>query len=125
MLPSPVFLAVVVLIFPACFCNHRGKNGDSLFAALDPAAKLEGFAPACFQLLDGAHGHRRTDAATSTVDHIAFEIALAYFADERTRLEALGLQVETAEHAWVHWRSLYLTDPEGNQVESVCYDESV
>ncbi len=33
------------------------------------------------------------------------------------RLEALGLQVETAQHAWVHWRSLYVTDPEGNQVE--------
>jgi hypothetical protein len=40
-------------------------------------------------------------------------------------LERLGLQVETAEHAWVHWRSLYVTDPEGNQVELVCYDESV
>ena len=70
-------------------------------------------------------GYRGTDAATSTIDHIAFEMALAEFADERTRLEALGFQVETAEHAWVHWRSLYVTDPEGNQVELVCYDESV
>lgn len=73
----------------------------------------------------GDPGYRGTDAATSTIDHIAFEIALPDFADERTRLEALGLQVETAEHAWVHWRSLYVTDPEGNQVELVCYDESV
>jgi catechol-2,3-dioxygenase len=70
-------------------------------------------------------GYRGTDAATSTVDHIAFEIPLADFANEKERLEALGLQVETAEHAWVHWRSLYITDPEGNQVELVCYDESV
>jgi len=70
-------------------------------------------------------GYRGTDAATSTIDHIAFEIALADFADERSRLEELGLQVETAEHAWGHWRSLYVTDPEGNQVELVCYDESV
>jgi len=70
-------------------------------------------------------GYRGTDAATSTIDHIAFEISLADFADERTRLETLGLQVETAEHAWVHWRSLYVTDPEGNQVELVCYDEGV
>jgi catechol 2,3-dioxygenase-like lactoylglutathione lyase family enzyme len=73
----------------------------------------------------GAPGYRGTDAATSTIDHIAFEIALADFAGERTRLEALGLQVETTEHAWVHWRSLYVTDPEGNLVELVCYDESV
>ncbi len=70
-------------------------------------------------------GYRGTDAATSTIDHIAFEIALTDFADERKRLEALGLQVETAEHAWVRWRSLYVTDPEGNQVELVCYDGSV
>jgi len=70
-------------------------------------------------------GYRGTDAATSTIDHIAFEIALTDFADERNRLEALGLQVETAEHAWVRWRSLYVTDPEGNQVELVCYDGSV
>ena len=70
-------------------------------------------------------GYRGTDAATSTIDHIAFEIALTDFADERKRLEALGLQVETAEHAWVRWRSLYVTDPEGNQVELACYDGSV
>ena len=95
---------------------------------------------AFFKIADGFGGHtqvlalfdrsqsaryRGTDAATSTIDHIAFEIPLADFADERKRLEALGLQVETAEHAWVHWRSLYVTDPEGNQVELVCYDGSV
>ena len=73
----------------------------------------------------GSHGYRGLDAALSTIDHIAFEIPLADFADEKKRLEALGLQVETAEHAWVHWRSLYVADPEGNQVELVCYDKSV
>jgi catechol-2,3-dioxygenase len=95
---------------------------------------------AFFKIADGYDGHtqvlalfdrsqspdyRRTDAATSTIDHIAFEIPLADFAAEKKRLEALGLQVETAEHAWVHWRSLYVADPEGNQVELVCYDASV
>jgi catechol-2,3-dioxygenase len=70
-------------------------------------------------------GYRGTDAATSTIDHIAFEIPLDDFANERKKLEALGLQVETAEHTWVHWRSLYVSDPEGNQVELVCYDASV
>jgi len=70
-------------------------------------------------------GYRVTDAATSTIDHIAFEIPLADLEPEKKRLEALGLRVETAEHGWVHWRSLYVTDPEGNQVELVCYDESV
>jgi catechol-2,3-dioxygenase len=70
-------------------------------------------------------GYRETDAVTSSVDHIAFEILLADFAGELTRLKGLGLQVETAEHAWTHWRSLYVADPEGNQVELVCYDAIV
>jgi len=70
-------------------------------------------------------GYRRTNAPTSTIDHIAFEIPLSEFENELKRLRALGLQVEIAEHAWVHWRSVYVTDPEGNQVELVCYDESV
>jgi catechol-2,3-dioxygenase len=69
--------------------------------------------------------YRGIDAETSTIDHIAFEIPLADFEQEKKRLQALGLEVETAEHAWVHWRSLYVTDPEGNQVELVCYDGSV
>jgi catechol 2,3-dioxygenase len=70
-------------------------------------------------------GYRGTDPATSTIDHIAFEIPLADFEGEKKRLEGLALQVEIAEHAWVHWRSLYVTDPEGTQVELVCYDHNV
>jgi catechol-2,3-dioxygenase len=95
---------------------------------------------AFFKIADGYGGHtqvlalfdrsqntsyRGTDAATTTIDHIAFEIALADFAEELKRLRGLGLKVETAEHAWMHWRSLYVNDPEGNQVELVCYDGGV
>ena len=54
------------------------------------------------------------DAEQTTVDHIAFAISLADFAAEKSRLEALGLQVDVTTHAWVQWRSLYVTDPEGN-----------
>ena len=35
-------------------------------------------------------GYRGTDATTSTIDHIAFEVSLADFAGEKERLEALG-----------------------------------
>ena len=62
---------------------------------------------------------------TTTLHHVAFTISLADFASEKERLEQLGLDVETQEHEWVHWRSLYVPDPEGNLVELVCYDESV
>ena len=64
-------------------------------------------------------------AKASTVDHIAFTIDRQDFEGERSRLEALGLKVETANHAWVVWRSLYIHDPEGNEVELVCYDPTV
>lgn len=61
----------------------------------------------------------------TTVDHIAFNIDLADYEPERRRLEALGLQVEVNQHDWVKWRSLYFHDPEGNQLELVCYDASL
>ncbi len=61
----------------------------------------------------------------TTVDHIAFAIDSAEYEPEIRRLEQLGMQVRTAEHAWVHWRSLYLDDPEGNTIEWVCYDGAI
>jgi hypothetical protein len=70
-------------------------------------------------------GYRGLYAATSTVAHIAFEIALADYESEKARFESLGVTVTTAEHAWVHWGSLYVFDPDGNEVEWVCYDESI
>jgi len=73
----------------------------------------------------GSPDYRGPEAAASTIDHIAFEIALDDFVAAKQRLEGLGLQVETTEHAWVHWRSLYVTDPEGNRIEFVCYDSRV
>ena len=59
------------------------------------------------------------------MDHIAFAIALDDYAAELDRLKGLGLEVQTATHDWVKWRSLYVRDPEGNEVELVCYDPSV
>ena len=61
-------------------------------------------------------------ADLGTVDHIAFTIDLEDYESERRRLENLGLEVEVQEHPWVKWRSLYIHDPEGNEVELVCYD---
>jgi catechol 2,3-dioxygenase-like lactoylglutathione lyase family enzyme len=95
---------------------------------------------AFFRLGDGYGGHTQVlalfdrsagsnytglNSAKSTVDHLAFEISLGDYERERRRLTELGLTVTTAEHGWVHWRSLYVDDPEGNTVELVCYDPSV
>ena len=65
------------------------------------------------------------DPDKSTLHHIAFTISASDYETEKQRLENLGLDVETGVHAWVHYRSLYITDPEGNVVEFVCYDASV
>ncbi len=61
----------------------------------------------------------------STLDHLAFEIDLAEYEREHNRLKQLGLSVETTSFQWVGWRSLYISDPEGNTVEFVCYDPSI
>lgn len=65
------------------------------------------------------------DPEKTTLHHIAFTIGLADFAAEKERLEKVGLVVETQEYKWMHWRSLYVADPEGNEIELVCYDESI
>jgi catechol 2,3-dioxygenase-like lactoylglutathione lyase family enzyme len=95
---------------------------------------------AFFKIADGYGGHtqilalfdRRSQsgytglsAAQTTVDHLAFTIAREDFEAERTRLEGLGCKLTFANHDWVHWRSLYVNDPEGNNVEFVCYDPTV
>ena len=70
-------------------------------------------------------GYRGLSAGMTTVDHFAFTISLDDYQAEKKRLEAHGVAVQVDEHSWVHWRSLYFLDPEGNEVEFVCYDPSV
>jgi catechol 2,3-dioxygenase-like lactoylglutathione lyase family enzyme len=59
----------------------------------------------------------------STLHHIALNIALEDFEPEKERLEALGLEVRAVDHEWIHVHSLYFSDPEGNLLEFVSYDE--
>ena len=66
------------------------------------------------------NGYRRPP-----LDHFAFEIAQEDYAGELLRLEALGVEVHTTTHAWTHWRSIFITDPEGNIVEWVCHDPDI
>jgi len=61
----------------------------------------------------------------TTLHHIALNIALEDFESEKMRLESLGLKVNASTHEWLHVRSLYFPDPEGNLLEFVCYDASV
>ena len=93
-----------------------------------------------FKIAEGFHGHTQVLAlfdrkgdepelevgqSTTTLDHFAFAIAAADYEAEKARLESAGLEVTTAYHEWVGWRSLYVQDPEGNEVELVCKCDDV
>lgn len=95
---------------------------------------------AFFKIADGFAGHTQILAlfdrsadpngqppsqAHTTVDHIAFTVDVKDFESEKARLEAAGLETRTSIHAWVQWRSLYVTDPDENSVEFVCFDPSI
>ncbi len=67
----------------------------------------------------------RIDENATTLDHVAFTVLLEDFEAEKERIDKLGIPLVTAEHEWVHWRSFYIKDPEGNEVEWVCYDQDV
>jgi catechol-2,3-dioxygenase len=61
----------------------------------------------------------------TTLHHIALNVALDDFESEKMRLEGLGLKVNATVHEWIHVRSMYFSDPEGNSLEFVAYDETV
>ena len=68
----------------------------------------------------------QVDIAMSSLDHIAFEIPLEHFQAERERLQQLGLEVSEriwrGEYAWLGARSLFLDDPDGNNIELIAHD---
>ena len=46
-------------------------------------------------------------------------------ASDLAGLKSKPFGLKFATHGWVHWRSLYVRDAEGNNVELVCFDPSV
>ena len=65
------------------------------------------------------------DGAAPSLHHVAFEIPLAEYAGALDALTQAGLNPETNAHGWIGWRSIYISDPDGNTVELVAADPSV
>ena len=88
-----------------------------------------------FKVADGYGGHSQNLALfeasntlnpqESTLHHIALNVAIEDFETEKMRLEGLGIKIDATVHEWLHVRSLYFYDPEGNHLEFVAYDETV
>jgi catechol 2,3-dioxygenase len=60
----------------------------------------------------------------STLHHFAIEISLKDYESVLDYLTGQGLKPNTSIHAWIGWRSIYVSDPDENTVEFVCYDQS-
>lgn len=59
-------------------------------------------------------------AQPRTLHHLALELDPADFDTEETRLKALGYQIRYGQHPVIPSRTMYVDDPDGNEVEFIC-----
>jgi catechol-2,3-dioxygenase len=59
-------------------------------------------------------------ARPRTLHHLALELAPGDFDQEKARLERLGYALRSGQHPVIPSRTMYLDDPEGNEVELIC-----
>ena len=65
------------------------------------------------------------DRSAPTLHHFALEIPLSEYALSLEALARAGFAPNAQEHRWIGWRSIYITDPDGNIVELVAVDPSL
>lgn len=65
------------------------------------------------------------DPSAPTLHHFALEIALSDYQPALDALTLAGFEPNTYEHRWIGWRSIYVTDPDGNIVELVAVDPAI
>ena len=59
-------------------------------------------------------------AHPGSLHHMAFEVAPEDFESEKARLERLGYAVRGGQHPVIPSRTMYIDDPDGNEVELIC-----
>jgi catechol-2,3-dioxygenase len=55
-----------------------------------------------------------------TLHHLALELAPLDFDAEEAKLKALGYQIRSGQHPVIPSRTMYVDDPDGNEVEFIC-----
>ncbi len=55
-----------------------------------------------------------------TLHHLALELDPADFEAEEGRLKDLGYQIRYGQHPVIPSRTMYVDDPDGNEVEFIC-----
>ena len=58
--------------------------------------------------------------APRTLHHLALELAPEDFDAEERRLKALGYEIRYGQHPVISSRTMYVDDPDGNEVEFIC-----
>lgn len=62
-------------------------------------------------------------APPRTLHHLALEVAPEDFDGVREHLHGLGYATRTGQHPVIPSRTLYVDDPDGNEVEIICRNE--
>ena len=55
-----------------------------------------------------------------TLHHLALELDPADFDTEEQRLKSLGYQIRYGQHPVIPSKTMYVDDPDGNEVEFIC-----
>ena len=98
-----------------------GHRGTIVFFRI---AEGYGGHTAVLALFDEAAGDVATGQASS-LHHLAFTVDRADQDRAEAFLASNGIETRIEEFAWIGWRGLFMTDPDGNTVELVAYDPEV
>ena len=95
--------------------EEMGRPGPVFLQAGDPAVSV----PQMVVLVPLPPGSE-VFAAPRTLHHLALELAPEDFDAQQTKLTQLGFEIRIGQHPVIPSRTMYVDDPDGNEVEFIC-----
>ena len=95
--------------------NVIGRPGPVFLQAGDPAVSVPQMVVLVPLPPDSA-----AFAAPHTLHHLALELAPEDFEAQQGKLRDLGFEIRTGQHPVIPSRTMYVDDPDGNEVEFIC-----